>query len=856
MSNQENNIWYYVSAVGVRVGPITIHELSDLAKRREVTAKTLVWNSEYTDWIPAEKIMNLLNSEIPSEVEFHNDTNEVPITETAPLPFKELKPYKLAFLLPRLVIIFVLCCLVGLIFSAVFFSINLSPLYGMFIALAGMAFGVFTSLVAYRKERYELQSHRLVYYQGGLFSDEANELDIRNITHVKITLPWLRYKFLKVGDVIVKTAGISKPRVMRSIHDPESIYAEMRERMKSNGYDLTQRQLLHKEKPALIAVIMECCVILAVVCFFSAGVLAELLGSKDSSGEMIAMSLGGMILLGVAIFAILRFMDLRKRTYSVFNDVIVYEEGFLTQHNAFIPYENVSDSNINQNLIDQVLGLYDVKISCQGSDSEIKFRRLKGGVKLSAAIDQLVSLAGKKQKISNQKKKEGSANSAKQRPRRVEPQLVSLADIQTSEYRIHATRLLIPILFFIPIFPIWLIATIQGLILISSTRYFMRSGSLRHSYKFLNVEEREFTFDKITGLVIKRNPWDRLFGTMTLKFWSIGSGKPLVFAHVQCDSIDLSTLMSQLGIPPVNAEAYHVDAKFSLFALLRAHVFLTSVIAIFMAVDIAASYLIKEPWGYALLIPTSLIFICGLIYGKGYYARQRLRFHDHHIEAEQGIIARSTYYVRYKNVKRISATRYPGGEEGELKIYVAGEEEINTQPASRKKGLVTPMLKQCSFTSGMLPEAWEKGRLLDDILSGRVGSPVNATPAEPAEVLAESRRSVGNALVWLMIISIVLFPSILLLPITIPLTVIAVKRWRYSIEYFRILTSHGIFFRSKTSVLLDRVDSLKKSQGLLNKIFSNGKVTIMTAGSSKPDLHIIDSPDFSKLHDIIRENLD
>lgn len=856
MSIQENNIWYYVSAVGAQLGPISIHELSDLAKRGEITAKTLVWNSEYTDWIPAEKIMDLLSSTNPSESGFSSSPNEVPIIETAPLPLKELKPRKFAFLFPKIIAAVIGNVIVGASFTAVFLVLELSPWFGLITTVIGTAFTIYLSLVAYRKERYELQSHRLVFYQGGLFSDEANELDIRNITHVKITLPWLRYKFLKVGDVIVKTAGISKPRVMRSIHDPESIYAEMGERMKSNGYDLTQRQLLHKEKPALIAVVLECCVILAVVCFFSTGAMAGLLSSEDSSGKMIAMGFGGTILFGVATFGILRFMDFRKRTYSVFNDVIVYEEGFLTQHRAFIPYENISDSNINQNLIDQILGLYDVKISCQGSDSEIKFRRLKGGVNLSVAIDQLVSLAGKKLKISNQKTREGSANSAKQRPRRVEPQLAAHADIQASEYRIHAARLLVPMLFFIPIFPIWLVATIQGLILMTSTRFYMRSGSLRHSYKFLNVEEREFTFDKITGLVIKRNPWDSLFGTMTLKFWSIGSGKPLVFAHVPCDSIDLPTLMNQLGIPPMKSEAYHVDAKFSLFAWLRAHLILTSVLAIFMAVDIAASYLINEPWGYALLLPTSLFFIACLIYGVFYYARQRLRFHEHHIEAEQGIIARSTYFVRYKNVKRITVTRYPGGQEGELKIYVAGEEEINTQPGSRKKGLVTPMLKQCSFTSRMLPEAWEKGRLLDDILSGRVGSPVNATPAEPAEVLAESTRSVGNALVLLMIISIVLFPLIVILPITIPLTVIAVKRWRYSIEDFRILTSHGILFRSRTSVLLDRVDSLKKSQGFLNKIFRNGKVTIMTAGSSKPDLHIIDSPDFSKLHDIIRDNLD
>ena len=128
------------------------------------------------------------------------------------------------------------------------------------------------------------------------------------------------------------------------------------------------------------------------------------------------------------------------------------------------------------------------------------------------------------------------------------------------------------------------------------------------------------------------------------------------------------------------------------------------------------------------------------------------------------------------------------------------------------------MLKQCSFTSGMLPHPVESSRLLDDILSGRTAPSSEATPAEASETLAESPRSVGNSLVALLLISILLFPLIALLPITIPLTILRVKRWRYRVENFRIVTNHGVLFRSDTSVLLDQVDSLQHSQGILNKI--------------------------------------
>ena len=65
--------------------------------------------------------------------------------------------------------------------------------------------------------------------------------------------------------------------------------------------------------------------------------------------------------------------------------------------------------------------------------------------------------------------------------------------------------------------------------------------------------------------------------------------------------------------------------------------------------------------------------------------------------------------------------------------------------------------------------------------------------------------------------------------------------------------SWGILYRSETSILLDRVDSLQQSQGPLNKLFRNGNVSIMTAGSSKPDFKIIDSPAYLAMYGIIRE---
>jgi uncharacterized membrane protein YdbT with pleckstrin-like domain len=849
MSDKESKIWYYISADKERIGPVSVGELGALAEEGTINPNTLVWSPNHPDWIPASKITELLT---PAKTSIAQ-APEPPSALVEPLPPQELKPRKGSFLYSRIVGTFIATAVISAMITGVLFSID-EPLWiALLVFIFGNILGLVAGLVAYRKERYLIQASHLVCHRGGLFSDEATEFEIRNITHVKVRLPWLRYKLFRIGDVIVETAGSSKPMLMRAIHDPEDIYAGMRERMKSNGYDLSQRELLHEERPALIGVIGECVGLLVGAAFFFFVFLGGLLNDADISLEGKALQGAvGVILVGIIIFIILRFLDVRRRTYRVFNDVLVYEEGFLTRQNAFIPYENIADSNTKRTFIDQILGLYDVLVSCQGSSSEIKFRRLKNGDNLSNAIDQLVSSASKKPKPSKQTGRENPENAAPKRPTRIEPEPVPDGNIKMAEYRINALRLLVPQLFLLPLFPLWILAMLKSLILLSSTRYFVRPGSLRHSYKFLSVDDREFSYDKITGVVIKRNLWDKWFGTMTLKFWSIGSGKALEFAHVHCGQVDLPALMRQVGIPPASEESYNVEARFGIITWLRARIWAVLFLFVYSVAVTVGALLAEETLFYVLLMMPVLIGIVGLIYAKLYYSRQRLRFHEHHVEAEHGVITKSFYYVRYKNVKRITATRYPGIEHGELKIYVAGEEQAYAQQ-KKQKGL-KPMLKQCSFTSGMLPHPVESSSLLDDILSGRTAPSSEATPAEASETLAESPRSVGNSLVALLLISILLFPLIALLPITIPLTILRVKRWRYRVENFRIVTNHGVLFRSDTSVLLDQVDSLQHSQGILNKIFRNGKVSIMTAGSSKPDLVLIDSPGYRKLHDTIREN--
>ncbi|MEE2828118.1 MAG: PH domain-containing protein, partial [Myxococcota bacterium] len=89
--------------------------------------------------------------------------------------------------------------------------------------------------------------------------------------------------------------------------------------------------------------------------------------------------------------------------------------------------------------------------------------------------------------------------------------------------------------------------------------------------------------------------------------------------------------------------------------------------------------------------------------------------------------------------------------------------------------------------------------------------------------------------------------------LSLPLLVLVVRRRAYRIESDRIVYSSGILYRHQATVLFDRIDTIRHNQGALNKLFGNGNVTIMTAGSSAPDLVLRNLPSYLRFHQSIQE---
>ncbi|MFT4976120.1 MAG: membrane protein YdbS with pleckstrin-like domain, partial [Myxococcota bacterium] len=700
---------------------------------------------------------------------------------------------------------------------------------GMMLWVFLVGLSLVTGTVAWKKERYEIHASHLVMHRGGITSDTTTELDVKNVTHVKQHLSWIRYRFFGVGDVIVQSAGSAEAEVaFRSIRNPDEVYAQIRELLKSNGFSMEGKQVLHREHPSTVGAVLDCLSIASGGAFFVAWLGIGSLGALSAVGSA-GLAIGALLIFGlvvvVGIFLVLHYVDMKRRTYEVFDDLIEYREGFLSRTNAFIPYENIADASTQQTFIDRILGLYNVKVSCQGSGSEISFRRLAEGPKLQEVLRGRVDAAQAVREQQEQVKREQPAEQ-QQGAHSVRPaaQSVSASDAWTAELRMNTVR-----------------AFLGGAIIRAlGTTYTVGPSSVSSQFSLIGRQQLEFAYDKVTGVQVRTSPWDAIFGTFSVRIWSIGSSTPLDLAHVPRSAVDLPALLRQAGIPG-GAARCNVPASFGPLVWLRANV--VGVAMVPMLVLACLVLAVAVTWELILLvIPLLGLLAVSFPLVAARSRQQRLTFHDHHMEHSAGIFWKRHTHARYDDIKKLSVRRYMGTSSGRLTVFVAGETQVQT---NKGQAVVVPN----TFTAHYLPDVEPFISTLDPLLLGHIEPDAVTRASDTAPTGAEFRPAVANSLVTLLIVGI-FFPPLWLF---VPYLVLRIKRRVYRVEADRAVIEEGVLYRSHTSVLFDRIDSLKQGQGALGKAFGNGSVTLMTAGSSRPDLMLSNTPQYQELYRVIRE---
>lgn len=776
---------------------------------------------------------------------------------------REFQPRRASFLFQRIVGLLVgLALLSGALTLGALVASLPALLVGLPVLWIGLGVpALYAATVAYRKERYEIHADHLVCHRGSILSDGRTELDIHNITHVRLRLPWLRHRFWGIGDVRVESAGSDASEItFQSIDGPEEVFEHVKGLMRANGYSLQCKETLHEESPGVIGALTDLAQVglgggfsLLALFFVGAGITADIGMDNELIGAALLLlgAVGSLLAgLGALVGLVVRYLDITRRTYTVHEDAVAYTEGFLTRDNAVIPFENIADASTTRTVVDQVLGLYDVKVSCQGSGSEIVFRRLSRGKDLEEAIGVLVANSSKKARALAAKPAPAAGDSDQtdeptQRKGPAARALVDPDEAWTATLKMHVGRSQLTVLPLILFPPAWIVPAIALFVRATRTTFKIGRNSMSSSYSFLGSNQQEFAYDKVTGVQVDRSPLDKLFNTLSVQIWSIGSPRPLNLSYLTEDSLDLPALLRQCGINSADPAQGELKQSYTpkiwaiqnVFAL----VFLAVIALGLVVAALLASPLLLLPLPLLLLLPLPMAVATGFRVKK-----QRVTFHAQHVEAQTGIFFRKHIYARYDNVKRVECTQIPFTDQGRFKLFVAGE-QVQQQQDGSGASIKIPYSLQGDYIEGISA----KNDAMDALMLGLVEpTEIEGTHPQGDDVLTVSRPAVANSVAMLALIGLV-FPPLWL---AIPVVAWRVKVRTYSVEADRVVERGGIFFKYATSVLFNRIDALQQNQGAFGKAFGNGSVTILTAGSSSPDLTVANVPDYQDVYTTIRKH--
>ncbi len=833
---------------------------------------------------------------------------------------KQLKPNKLAFIASRIftkifaVFLIVLGAFIALSFA---FSTLYVGIFSFIILLIAIFSIYLLELVVYKKLVYIFYDDKIIQKGGSLFTNYETELNIKNITHLKKRLPWIENKIFKTGHIDIESAGSSASEIhLCSIMEHKEIYSLVVDIMENNGFNLGKGELVSTERPDSLGVFIEVFKSFIVALFVLFYVFSGLYSESKLMGLDFILPIIGLGVLVIFILHIFKFLDLKKRVYKIYKNVITYREGFLSKNYSILPFENLTDSGVTQTFVDKIFGLYDIKISCQGSSHEILFKNIKNGKEMSDKLDVLI--ADKKEEDKLKPKQNISKQIAKEtitQSNIVEENLDYNYDF-TKEFRMDYSRtvkfnfiimLVFAVLATIP-FVFWLIflylpgflespdflliflnvsllisgtvfavmffvhflGWVSGYIRYRFTVFSVEKKSVRYKYNFLVSSDIEFSADKITGVKISRSFIDKWFNTISVEFWSIGASSSLVFSNIKKEDGIIENIMSKFGIRRED-EIFEIYPELSLSEYLKSNLWML-MLSPFIFIGVIISFSVNILLAIGLLVLFVVMFALYYFYNKECYKRTKMAFCKNFVYCQKGWFYRSFYYAKYRDIKDIKTTKYPFSDEGTIKFNVAGDRIVGTGEKER--------FVSSSFTIEYVIDIKEKDELIDYIFYKRPSKvdidsiSTNNDYLKISEPKILVKPSFKNVIVPLLFILIPLNAMILFLIfiddvptsyyVGVSLVVLIInsvlllclylpiKMTTYIMDEYRVLAKSGVIFKKQTSIIYDKIDFINNSQGFLNKVFKNGNIDINTVGSARTELRIKNIPNYLEFYKDLR----
>lgn len=745
--------------------------------------------------------------------------------------------------------------------------------------------------ICYKKEEYILTDRKIIYNYWNIFSDNSVEVNIDKIVQVHAVLWFVQNLLFKTWTIFLQTAwSTTSSTILKNIDNPMKFYEIIQEKMRENGFHLTKDKLVQTAKPHWVGVIWEVFAklfsVIILIIIFSTDLSSTF--SIESNGTFLWLFYAVAILILGAIL-VFSYLDLKRRRYDVFTDSVFYTEWFLTKNYSFLPMESVSDVENYQSFWSKVLWLHDVIVSSEWANNKVTFKNMLDWEQVIKNIKYL------KNSIIRKWKDEYKAEWNTENPKEV-----SVSDdivwykskLETplnydkefkGEYRMSMLKAIIvispililalPALFF-PDFsflsfgfvPLFVVLLISQIIRVSFTRFIISESNIDRRYEFLTNKHNSFSVEKITWVIIKESFVDKWCWTCSIVFWSIGSNFSIVFSWIKKTKDLEERILAKVWINK-QEEFQDIPIKFSIWNYLKASIWVTIFVAfiallpIIIEILIATMYEVRKEIFFTHLISILiyvLLFALIYLYKTIFYQKKRYiqRIHTNYIESINWIFFVDKYYSLFRHIKWLKSTKYPLTNVWTFVFDVAWEllvKQWNNPPRIISNSIKIPYVDNVKAVHNYV----------DNILNGK---DLDST------ILKTSKQAVSNSIFWVTILALVfIIPSVFLsltekwfLFITIPFIVffavmIGTIIWIIKVKFFtfekqRVVYNYWIIYKSKQSILYNKINFIEKKVWLTNKIFRNGSVNVYTLWSWKVEMVLSDMDNYEEVYDLLKRD--
>ena len=379
----------------------------------------------------------------------------------------------------------------------------------------------------------------------------------------------------------------------------------------------------------------------------------------------------------------------------------------------------------------------------------------------------------------------------------------------------------LPLLVVPPFIVLFIVIIIWRILKLYFTDYNIRKTTIEKKFELFSTKFASFNIEKITGVQFKESFVDKWFGTMTVKFWSIGSTTPMTFENIKKTPWLEEKILAKVWIRK-EEKAGELEIDFSLKNFLKSNLFISPLLILFFPITI-------------------IIFI----YKKFYFSEKRyLRdIFKNYIATREWIFFVTRKYVLFRHIKWVKSTKFPLTNTWNLWLNVAWETQIDAKWEAKLIWKMlwakTTWLKVLSNSVDMkyIKEVFSEHNDFDEIL--------NWEKLDTTKIL-EARQDIANTILPMIIFII----PIIFIPLAI--WIIKVKYW--ILENNRIIFGHWIFYKKRQSILYQRFNFIDLKRWFLNKIFKNWTINIYTLWSSSVDMSIVNIHNYREVYEKLKKD--